>query len=498
MLQIVYKMKKQQMKKQLIVFMMCLATFALSAQELSTSNSIIAPALLKDDLEVLKTNWEQLHGAFYLYSSKEEIDTKFEEIASKIGEGMTSIEFYRLTAPLLKLIGNGHTHIVPSKLFYQSMRKEMKYFPIDLYLDKGQVYVLKNNSDTEEVKQGDIVKSINGQEAIVLIKSIADGLTRDGVNETWPMTRATKRFSEFYIFNFGDSEKYEIEIEDLNGNTTRYSLVGKTKTEVDSMRIEKYGDTKNWVELKDPAYTLEIEGRTAIMTLRTFSQKEIKKYNKVRSKKWFEDAFTQINQAGVESLIIDMRGNGGGDEEPTIELFSHLHDKEFQFYKDVYLEERKIPNGKLYEDNIFLLNIYAKLVTKKKDDKFILKSKGLKSYPPAKEQFGGKVIVLTDAASFSATGEMTAILKEHDRAIFVGEEAGGNPNQNTSGAMLILNLPHSGLRAIVPVVVYEMNVTFPNTGLGVIPDYELKNSINDEINGVDGVMKFAKRLAVER
>lgn len=476
---------------------MCLVTFALSAQETS-KDKIIHADLLKEDLHVLKTNWEQLHGAFYLYSSKEKIDAKFEEIEAQIGDGLSSIEFYRLTTPLLKLIGNGHTHIVPSSAFYQSMRKEMKYFPLDLYLVNGQVYVLKNNSDSDELKEGDILKTINGQEALVLIKKIAESLTRDGLNETWPMTRATRRFSEFYIFNFGDRETYEIEIEVGNGKTKALSLAGKTKTEVDSKRLAKYGDNKDWLQNEKPAYTLDIDENIAVMTLRTFSNAEIKKFNKVKSKKWFEDAFTQINQAGVESLIIDMRGNGGGDEEPTIELFSHLYNKEFQFYKDVYLQERKIPNGKLYDDKIFFLNIYAKLITKKKDGKYVLKAKGLKAYPPAEQQFGGEVIVLTDPYSFSATGEMTAILKEHNRVTFIGEEPGGNLNQNTSGAMLILNLPNSGLRAIVPVVVFEMNVTYPNTGHGVIPDYEVKNSINDELNGVDSVMKFAKRLVIER
>lgn len=482
------------MKNHLLVFVVCFVSFTLSAQEQSIED-IIAPELLKEDLQILKTNWEELHGAFYLYSSKEEIDSKFTEINNAIGNGMSSIEFYRATTPLLKLIGNGHTHIVPSKAFYQAMRKEMKYFPIDLYVDNGIVYVLRNNSEQAEIQEGDVVNKINGKDALSLIKLIAAKLTQDGVNETWPMTRATNRFAEFYIFNFGESEEYDVEIKNVNGIISSYTLTGQLKSVLDKKRIQKYGDNKEWYELNQPAYTLDIEGSTAVMTLRTFSNKEIKKFNKVKSKKWFKNAFAKMNQSGVENLIIDLRGNGGGDEEPTIELFSHLYDQEFQFYKDVYLQERKIPNGKLYDDNIFLLNIYAKLITKKVGDKYVLKAKGLKDYQPAEEQFNGQVIVLTDPYSFSATGEMTAILKEHERVTFVGEEAGGNPNQNTSGAMLILNLPHSGLRAIVPVVVFKMNVTFPNSGHGVMPDYEIRNSINDEINGVDSVMKFAKNLA---
>ena len=469
-------------------------TFALSSQDQTSIDKLISPDQLKKDLEILKYNFEELHGALYLYNSKETIEGTYRDIDAKLNAPMTSIEFHRILSPLLKLIGNGHTHIVPSKLYYNKMRSEMKYFPLDLYLHGGSVYLLRNNSLDESLERASVVESIDGKPAIQIIDEIASTLSRDGENETWPMERATRKFSELFIFTYGDKESYSCIITSPSGKTQEVVLKGLTKSEVDENRVKRYGDPKEWYELEEPAYTLEIDGSTAIMTLRTFSNQEIKKFNKMKSKKWFQQAFAKINKSNIDKLIIDLRDNGGGDEEPTIELFSHLYDKEFTFYKDVFLERRKIPNGKLYDDNIFFTNIYAKLVTKKQNGRYILKAKGLKPYAPAKEQYAGEVVVLTNPYSFSATGEMTAILKEHDRVTFVGQEPGGNPNQNTSGAMLILNLPNSGLRAVVPVVVFEMNVTFENTGRGVIPDYEIKNSISDEISGVDAVLRFAKEL----
>ena len=473
---------------------MCVWTFALSAQRPSIQGELIDPSLLKEDLQILRYNYEELHGAMYLYNSKEVIDQQFDDIAASLTEPMSSIDFFRSMTSLLKLIGNGHTHIVPSKETYAKMRSELKYFPCKLYLDGGTVYLLQNLSKDDSLEEGSIIESINGVQAIKLIHEIADQLTRDGVNESYPLLRATSRFSEFYILQYGDSDTYNIEIKSPNGEKREVSVEGMIRKDITAIKEKKYGVQKEWYEKGDPPYTLEFDGKTAIMTLRTFSNKYIKKGNKMKSKRWFKQSFAKMNEMGTEKLIIDMRDNGGGDEEPTIELFSHLHDQEFMFYKDVFLQERKIPNGKYYEENMFFMNIYAKLVTKKKNGKYVLKAKGLKPYQPAKEQFTGEVIVLTDPYSFSATGEMTAILKEHNKSIFVGEEPGGNPNQNTSGAMLILNLPHSGVRAIVPVVVFEMNVTFENTGRGVLPDYEIKNSITDELNGVDAVMRFAKGL----
>jgi len=54
---------------------------------------------------------------------------------------------------------------------------------------------------------------------------------------------------------------------------------------VDSKRVAKYGDNKDWLQKEEPAYTLDVEGNIAVMTLRTFSNTEIKKFNKVKSKK---------------------------------------------------------------------------------------------------------------------------------------------------------------------------------------------------------------------
>ena len=474
-----------------------LYSFALSAQqEVVNLDKLIEPSLLIEDLQLLQKNWDELHGAMYVYNSKAVIDAKFKEIEASIDEPMSSMDFYRKICPILKLIGNGHTHVVPSAEAYTSLRTDMTLLPFDLYLDKEKVYILRNNSENLELKPGDLLHSINGVEAYEVIVEITNNLTRDGINMTGPLRRATSRFNQFYAFMFGANENYQCEISTEGGAINNLSIKGLTNPVIKKNKLERYGPMKSWTELKEPAYTLEIVQGTAIMTLRTFSQKEIKKYNKTKSKKWFRNAFAKINDQKVEKLIIDLRDNGGGDESPTIELFSHLYDQPFQFYKDVYLQKRKIPNGKDYEENVFGINLIAPFLTKKQGDSYVLKSKGLKEYQPAKEQYAGEVIVLTDDGSFSATGEMTAIIKEHNRATFIGEEPSGNPNQNTSGVMLILNLPHSGIRAIVPIVVFEMNVSFENTGRGVIPDYEIRNSIEDEIKGRDAVLEFARELGV--
>jgi len=110
---------------------------------------------------------------------------------------------------------------------------------------------------------------------------------------------------------------------------------------------------------------------------------------------------------------------------------------------------------------------------------------------PSPNVFTGKLIVLIDGWSFSATGEVAGIIKEYRKdAIFVGEETGGNPVVNASGIQTFMTLPHSKVRMLICLVNYINNVSFENTAQGVIPDYPIKNDIEDELNGRDAAMEW--------
>jgi len=47
---------------------------------------------------------------------------------------------------------------------------------------------------------------------------------------------------------------------------------------------------------------------------------------------------------------------------------------------------------------------------------------------------------------------------------------------------------------IIPIILFDMNVSFENNGHGIIPDHIIRNSIDDEIHGIDAVMEYAKKL----
>jgi len=50
---------------------------------------------------------------------------------------------------------------------------------------------------------------------------------------------------------------------------------------------------------------------------------------------FFQESFGAIREAGTETLILDVRNNGGGADELGKLLLSYLLDKPFKYYDDL-------------------------------------------------------------------------------------------------------------------------------------------------------------------
>lgn len=454
-----------------------------------------SPAQLKEDLSILKRNLEGAHPALYQYHSKERLDSAFTSIEANLNSPLTEVEFFRRISPLLKLIANGHTHFFTSDAYREKRRTQDLIFPLAVYWEKEKLYLLRNASLNDELEVGSVIQKINGKPTQEIFAYLVDQETRDGYNKTLPILSVQRAFGSKYALHYGNPDSYELDMRLPNGSEKIFTIDALPLDTIQRKRRERYGEpAKPWYQNGIDAYTLEIEGNTAVMTLRTFSKSWIKQ-NGPSYKEFFDDAFQKIVDAKVEHLIIDLRDNGGGDPKPTIKLFAHLYDKPFTFYKRLSMVTRSLPDKKYYKKKLGLLSAALPFITKKEGELYVIKGvAGLKESKPAKPYYSGKAYFLTNPNSFSATGEMSAILKEHDRGLFIGEEAGGNPNQNTSGIMLPLELPNSKISVLMPLILFEMNVGFENAGRGVIPDHLIRPGFQDVLEENDPVMDFTKAL----
>ncbi|MEM7369936.1 MAG: S41 family peptidase [Bacteroidota bacterium] len=451
------------------------------------------PAQLKEDLAILKRHLETVHAGLYTYTPKEELDKHFATIESQLDQPMTDIAFYRLVSPLLTPIGNGHTNIQPPDGFLAQHRTNFSIFPISIKWIEGSLYTLRDLGTTETTPLGAKILTINNMKADSLFLAMRNHTTRDGFNLSNPNDHLSLRFRHYYSYLIGQPDTFHLRLQLNNGDIQEVQLAAEPYQTLLDTYNKRYAKL---VEANDaPPLRFRIENGIAILTIKSFSTNYLKKRGQ-KFDAFLEDAFQQIADQKIEHLILDMRNNGGGDPEPTIALFGYLHDQVFTFYKEISIITRNVPDNRLYKDKLFFQELFISLRTKKDEDRYHLKGiSGLKPSPPLSPRFDGELYILGNGRSFSATGEMSAILKEHNRGVFIGEEIGGNPVQNTSGAMLRLQLPHTSLNVVNPIVLWKMNVTFENTGHGVQPDYPVVATIDDLMSGRDAVLEFAKDLA---
>lgn len=174
---------------------------------------------------------------------------------------------------------------------------------------------------------------------------------------------------------------------------------------------------------------------------------------------YIDKAFEEIKNNNIQSLILDLRSNTGGDLHCTSHLFSYLELKPVPFLA-------KTAFG--YEDLARPIPLAAK------------------------NSFHGKLFVLINGGCFSATSYICSLLKFHNRGLFIGEPTGGTFECN--GDSEKYNTRETRMTLLVPQKTTAAAVKGISREYGIIPDYFVEPDIADLMKGKDTVKEFAFRL----
>jgi len=227
-------------------------------------------------------------------------------------------------------------------------------------------------------------------------------------------------------------------------------------------------------------------GRIAVLTVRQFAGGVAGRF--------FDEAFEQIQRQMSQSLIIDVRNNSGGADELGKKLLSFLVDQPFRYYDDLVLNAREFSFGRYVEGGGGV--IPASMVERGADGKFHnIQHPNWGIQQPSQPYFAGKVLALMNGGSFSTTCEFLSNLHSRKRATFIGEEAAGGYYGNTSGRVPTVILPNSKVSVRVPLQSYYLAVKGGDPRRSILPDVEVKSSLQDLLEGRDPVMRKALGLA---
>lgn len=449
----------------------------------------LSPNQLQEDLRILRTELEKVHPGLYTYTPKSQLDAVFDNISMQLKEPLSALQFFRLLMPLHRAIGNNHTKIYPPEDYVRALTTDLPRLPLRLYWYQDSLFVTEDVSQENQIGQGSQITSINGEDALAVFRFLADQLTTDGHNLSYPFTLTGLGFSRYYGYFKGTPETFQIGYKTPAGIQKEISLRGIPVPEIMANREARIKK----VAPKDE-FDFQVENGVGTMRLSTFQIDPSSNITPKAYKAFLKSTFSRLANERIKSLVLDLRDNGGGFPEAANHLLSYLISETVYPSKGEYALVNGISPPHYYEEEMFFKH-FNRQPLKWDGQYYQVKGAARTKVKPASTTFRGKLLVLINSRCASATTELLGQVASHCTATFLGEETGGNPVTQAASDLLTLVLPNSQLKVQMPMIRSVMNVTFENDGHGLKPDIPFRPSIRDVLSGKDTLLKLALKIA---
>lgn len=407
---------------------------------------------LQEDFSSFRSILEETHPALYDYTDKQVLDSLFDRNYARIDGPLDFSSFLLLMTEVISQVGCGHSSMWIPGGFWNAAPDGL--FPLKMYIREGRGTVIGSYAEAESGSRdeqmlplGSEVLSINGKP----LKDIAnrlEGLTSaDGLNQAFRTAKVNQYFPLKYAVAYGLSDSFRVRAE-LPG---QQGIVERTLQPVSKPQVDKSrpGDPELSFREVEP-------GKVGLLTINSFGY-----YGRVDWFKSFMDSvFLVCRDSQIESLILDLRGNGGGDPFCASYLWGYLQHEPSPYFEDHYGRYDTLANPVPMPDNYFK----------------------------------GRLYTLIDGLGFSTTGHFCGLLKYHGVGEFVGSETGAT--YTCTGNATYPALDHTGIMVgTARVMRYTAAVKDMDPTRGIPPDHPVKISPQDLIEGRDVVLEKALSLA---
>lgn len=449
---------------------------------------------LQFDLAILKDALLKCHPGLFWHQNQETFEANYLQLKNGIKQPMTELEFYSLITPFIGSLKCDHTNLEMSEPFYNLDNNTVKVFPFVLKVMDAKVYLHYNCSDDISLKAGYEVLAINGRDADSILQFVKPRSWADGFVESYSYLNIESSFTPLFLSFFNQASTYSLTLKLPNGSITHVNAEAVTYK-----RFKQRYDQFQTVKLSEehPHFSFKIVDslNTAVLKINAF---EGEGYFTFLNK-----SFETLNQKKIGHLIIDLRGNSGGEGSYTGPLYRRIS---LQPYLEIREVEMKISNpedsifayGALPEGKKSFVKFYKKYIYQSKDGRYLMKYGPMddfqeKPFPPRKDCYRGKVYFITDVQTSSGGSQLSVLAHYHKRAQFIGRETGGGYLGNTSGWDFPLTLPHSKIIVHIPLISTYNAVTGP-AHRGVMPDFLINENVEDLILNKDTEMLFTLDL----
>ncbi|MFK8165636.1 MAG: S41 family peptidase [Lewinella sp.] len=418
-----------------------------------------------DDLNYLKTSLEDTHYNLYAYVSREDFIANYQEIVAAINQdSLTQLQAITLFQRVISAANTGHAEIdFPAAAYLTYGKQNGTVFPLEVALEDNKVYVRKNYSSNTAIQPGDELLRINGTNIQEIITAIHPQLSAESIYlknaklEFWSLPR-------LYWQLYGQHKNFDITVKSGKRTSTHtLAAVGL---------FEGYEIPRKDVLASNRRF--ELFNNSAYLNPGNFSGDE------VIFRRFIDSAFTTINQAASQNLIIDLRNNAGGHDAFSDYLSAYIAHRPFRWHAGFTLKSSSLlkDQTRLTADTT---DAYSQAILTHPDGDIFTYEFPLYKPHSTKMRFIGNVYVLINRQTYSMAAVTAALFQDQDLAIIVGEESGDYPTLHAS--QFSYPLPNTSIRVKVPKGYIVRNGGGLQTE-GVQPDFLLQDHLLDDTDEV--------------
>ncbi|MGC9342481.1 MAG: hypothetical protein ACP5E3_07270, partial [Bacteroidales bacterium] len=297
-----------------------LPAVSFSYDEYFTYPVIFEKEKLQEDFLQFRDILESTHPALYDYTEKRVLDSLFDRNYDRIDSDMEFRKFLILMTEVISKVGCGHSSMwVPGRFWNVAPEK---LFPLKLYNTGKKIFVTGSYNDNN-VPTGSEILSVNGTPVMEIMNRLEDLTSADGFNPSYRLEKTGQNFSVKYALAFGFPDVFQIKYRSPENPKNKKSTLQPVSRDI----VQNSKPDRSELSFK-----INEDSRTAVFTINTFGY-----YSRVDFFHGFVDSvFREIKEKEIENLILDLRGNSGGDPFCSSYLWAYLEPEPLPYFADHY------------------------------------------------------------------------------------------------------------------------------------------------------------------
>lgn len=444
---------------------------------------------IREDFAYLYETLQASTYDLFLNTEKSDFDREYERIYNSISEPMTYLQINRLFQPFVALAGFSHCTLdFPSVAYRRWYEDGGRFFPFDITFAGDRMLVLINWSENEDIVAGDEIMAINDKSVEQVLREMFVYIS--GENDYAKRTLIEIcTLMDWYWYVFGEYRTGTVRIKKQDGHILDLVVDG---IDLDDYRevaksVQQVSFIKEGREFKFIADIAYLHPGTFLNA----SSNDITKSDTFRNEEFLdflESAFTEIARRKAENLIVDIRGNNGGDNSFSDPMIAYFADEPFRIASSFRVRTSQMTKEFWKDIDIPALSeLKHQIMTLENGTRFEADSK--KTEPRNDYlSFKGRVFVLIDRFTCSNAAVVAAVIQDYDFGYLIGEETSYVPS--SCAAVHTFDLPQTKMRVVYPKACSIRPNGDPSMR-GVIPDLE---AIGDVFTEQDEVLERALEL----